>query len=177
MMRQLSRCNVWLRDELIAHPNGTFSCDFCRTEKRNKKRYRVVTPSLEVFFQMLSLRVVIIFVLFVLIKAENKNGSYIRGEKVNPAYRIVSGNNHVDPKNEILEFQTVKRLSGSKPAWFWVPYKNKTQILGATKRSATPQQVPIETLPPQQESSCCLTCLHFMHPCLLHANHAGSSIV
>ena len=114
IVRQLPRCNAQLLH--IAHPNATFSCDFCGTGKRNEKRYRVVTPRLLVFFQMLSIRVVTIFVLLVLISAESKNGSYIRGEKVNPAYRIVNGNNHVDPKNEILEFQMVKRLSGSKPA-------------------------------------------------------------
>ena len=114
---------------------------FCpdRTSKR-KKIPSCYTPRLLFFFQMLSIRVVILFVLLVLTKAENKNGSYIRGEKVNPAYRIVNGNNPVDPKNEILEFQSVKRLSGSKPAqegagfrrtaWFWGPYKNNCQLLG-----------------------------------------------
>lgn len=64
---------------------------------------------------MLSIRVVLLLVVVVFTKAENKNNNYIRGEKVNPAYRIVSENNHGDRKNEILEFQTVRRLSGSHP--------------------------------------------------------------
>jgi hypothetical protein len=69
-----------------------------------------------IFFQMLSIYVVLVLVLLVLTKADNKSINYIRGEKVNPAYRIVTANNHADPKNEILEFQTVKRHPGSKPA-------------------------------------------------------------
>jgi len=70
---------------------------------------------------MMSIRVVLLLVvLIVLTKAENKSGNYIRGEKVNPASRIINGGNnniHTDPqkKDDVLEFQMVKRLSGSKP--------------------------------------------------------------
>jgi hypothetical protein len=69
---------------------------------------------------MLNIRLVLFLIFFVLIQAEANK--YIRGEKLNPAFRIVTGksNNHgseppIEKNNDTIEFQSVKRLSGSKP--------------------------------------------------------------
>mmetsp|Transcript_47821 Transcript_47821/g.133183 ORF Transcript_47821/g.133183 Transcript_47821/m.133183 type:complete len:80 (-) Transcript_47821:262-501(-) len=67
---------------------------------------------------MFSIRLVLILSLLVLTQAETNKNNYIRGERVNPASRIVNGKNHEggDSNNDLLEFQMVKRVSGSKPA-------------------------------------------------------------
>jgi hypothetical protein len=69
---------------------------------------------------MLNIRLLLFLIFLVLIQAEANN--YIRGEKLNPASRIVSGtsnNNGSEPtiekNNDTIEFLAVERLSGSKP--------------------------------------------------------------
>ena len=67
---------------------------------------------------MLSIRLVLCVILLLFVQAESYN--YIRGEKVNPAgaSRIVlssSQQQQQSNKDEILEFQSVKKVSGSKP--------------------------------------------------------------
>jgi hypothetical protein len=74
---------------------------------------------------MLNIRLVLFLIFLVLIQAEANN--YIRGEKLNPASRIVSGtsnNNGSEPtveKNN--EFQAVKRRS--KPVQGASPGRNQ----------------------------------------------------
>jgi hypothetical protein len=53
-----------------------------------------------------------------LVQARANN--YIRGERVNPAFRIINGKStpgseSTEKNNDILEFHSVKRVSGSKP--------------------------------------------------------------
>ena len=92
---------------------------FSPTEK-GKKRYRDSTPLSAFFSSMFNVRLVLLLVLLVHVQADSRNNNYIRGEKVNPASRIVNGKNHEAPdrnaSNDILEFQTVTRLPGSQPA-------------------------------------------------------------
>lgn len=96
------------------------------TEKE-KKRYRDSTPLSAFFSSMFNVRLVLLVVLLVHVQADSRNNNYIRGEKVNPASRIVNGKNHEAPEknasNDLLEFQTVTRLPGSQPAQDGPRYK------------------------------------------------------
>jgi len=62
---------------------------------------------------MLNLRLVLCLVFLALAEANNSN--YIRGEKVNPASRVINEKSDVGARNDILEFRKVERLTGSKP--------------------------------------------------------------
>jgi hypothetical protein len=70
---------------------------------------------------MLNIRLVLFLIFLVIIQAEANN--YFRGVKLNPASRIVNGksNNNgsaeptIEKNNDTIEFQAVKRVSGSKP--------------------------------------------------------------
>jgi hypothetical protein len=72
---------------------------------------------------MFCIRFLLFFILLVLVQAEPN--SYIRGKRVIPASRIINTNAKTNAKpeakpnqkdNDILEFRTVKTLTGSKPA-------------------------------------------------------------
>lgn len=76
---------------------------------------------------MFSVRLFLCLVLILLVQVESNN-NYIRGERVSPASRVTQRNNDRTWKNgpenknnsnerneDMLEFQTVKRLTGSKP--------------------------------------------------------------
>lgn len=102
-------------------------CCLIPTEKEGKDTAHC--QSLRLKSSMFSIRLALLLVLLVLTQAESKkNNNYIRGEKVNPASRIVNGGSHegIDNKNDLLEFQTVTRLSGSQPAQDGAKFK-KTQ--------------------------------------------------
>jgi hypothetical protein len=65
---------------------------------------------------MLSIRLLLLSIILVLVQAEPNN--YIRGKKINPASRTINGNQKSEQnKNDgmLAEFQTVRRMSGSKP--------------------------------------------------------------
>lgn len=67
---------------------------------------------------MFCIRFLLFFILLVLVQAEPN--SYIRGKKLIPASRIINTNAKPEAKanqkdNDILEFHTVKTLTGSKP--------------------------------------------------------------
>lgn len=114
---------IYRRKGLLTLPLLVFGSRRKRNEKDTKSQLR---PRL---LQMLSIRTIFLLALFLFAtrttvadEQQNKH-QYIRGEKVNPASRAVNTNekknNHAsDPtsKNDVLEFQAMKRLSGSKPA-------------------------------------------------------------
>jgi len=77
---------------------------------------------------MLIIRLVLIFTIsLVLVQAEPNN--YIRGEKVNPASRIINNGKSqhvsetVDKENDIIEFHSLTRFSGSKPVQEGLQYR------------------------------------------------------
>ena len=78
---------------------------------------------------MFSIRLVLFLFLLVLIQADanNHNNNYFRGERIIPASSRVTngGSPNTAPNNgaskpyqvpEVLEFQSVKKVAGSKPA-------------------------------------------------------------
>lgn len=65
---------------------------------------------------MLSIRLVLCFILIVLVQAEAN--AYTRGEKVNPASRVVNGESTTgSSNNDVLEFHSVKKVSGIQPGY------------------------------------------------------------
>ena len=91
------------------------------------KRYRSPPHLLPLQPSMFSIRLALLLVLLVLTQADSNKNNYIRGEKVNPASRIVNGKHDTShTKNDLLEFVTVTRLTGSKPVQDGAKFK-KTQ--------------------------------------------------